>query len=314
MNKENNCQCVVCQVEESLLNSLSTQTARTHFQALATNYPVLNHFSSPTDLVEYLHQQGESVNHNAGSEILQAVIHAITEKTFEEIGQQLLLLAFTPAIHKVCREVAQLFPSLPPEDIAQQAWLCLLEAARSIVIARQNGHLLLAFVRAFRKNIFRWAIKEARIFTVEEENSPVQCPEQVSEDNLERDYELDEFLRHCRSKGLLSEADYKLLLQFQCEGFEAMELTRGGRWRSAKAVHHRLEKILGRLRRAAADPDLLKPKTASAPLKSPKRKKIQKRGGISPGSCPFSNSEKGFSPELSRPMPQVGADETQAAV
>src|SRR5437660_393850 len=35
MNKENNCQCVVCQVEESLLNSLSTQTARTHFQALA---------------------------------------------------------------------------------------------------------------------------------------------------------------------------------------------------------------------------------------------------------------------------------------
>ena len=29
MNKENNCQCVVCQVEQSLLDSLSTQTART---------------------------------------------------------------------------------------------------------------------------------------------------------------------------------------------------------------------------------------------------------------------------------------------
>src|SRR5919109_4763179 len=40
-------------------------------------------------------------------------------------------------------------------------------------------------------------------------------------------------------------------------------------------------------------------------------KKIQKRGGISPGVCPFSNSEKGFSPELSHPVPQVGADETQ---
>src|SRR6266550_1162016 len=37
MQKENNCGCVVCQVERSLLNSLSTQTARTHFQALARN-------------------------------------------------------------------------------------------------------------------------------------------------------------------------------------------------------------------------------------------------------------------------------------
>ena len=35
MNKENNCRCVVCQVERSLVNSLSTQTAQTHFQALA---------------------------------------------------------------------------------------------------------------------------------------------------------------------------------------------------------------------------------------------------------------------------------------
>jgi hypothetical protein len=93
-----------------------------------------------------------------------------------------------------------------------------------------------------------------------------------------------------------------------------MELARGSSWRSAKAVYHRLEKILGRLRRAAADPNLLKAETASKPLKSPKRKKIQKRGGISPGVCPFSNSEKGFSPELSHPVPQVGADETQVSV
>ena len=47
MNKENNCRCVVCHIERSLLNSLSTQTARTHFQALARNYPILNHFDSP---------------------------------------------------------------------------------------------------------------------------------------------------------------------------------------------------------------------------------------------------------------------------
>ena len=51
MQKENNCGCVVCQVERSLLNSLSTQTARTHFQALARNHSILNHFDSPADVI-----------------------------------------------------------------------------------------------------------------------------------------------------------------------------------------------------------------------------------------------------------------------
>jgi hypothetical protein len=49
MPKENNCRCVVCEIERSLLNSLSTQIARTQFQALARNYPILNHFDSPAD-------------------------------------------------------------------------------------------------------------------------------------------------------------------------------------------------------------------------------------------------------------------------
>ena len=314
MNKENNCQCVVCNVEAALLDSFSTQTARTQFQGLASIYPVLNHFSSPIDVVEYLHEQDKAANHNAGSEILHVVIHAITKRPSEEFGQQLLLLAFTPAIHKLCSEISQRFPSLSTEDIVQEAVLCLLEAARSTFIARQNGHLLLALVREFRKNTFRWAIKEARITTTEDVNTDGQAPELVSEDNLQRDYEIGEFLQHCRSRGALSEADYELLVKFQCEGFEAAEL-RGGKWRSAKAVHHRLEKILNRLRRLAEDPDSLK---ADPPLipdshSRANEKKFANGGGISPGVCPFSNSEKEFSPELSRPMPQLETDATHVA-
>jgi len=313
MNKENNCPCVVCNVEAALLDSFSTQITRTQFQALASIYPVFNHFSSPIDVVEYLHQQGEAANPNAGSEILHALIHAIGATPFEEFGQQLLLLALTPAIHKVCSEISQRFLSLPLEDIAQQAWLCLLEAAKSTVIARQNGHLLLALLRMFRKNIFRWAIKEARITAAEDENASEH--EQASEDNFERDYELDAFLGYCRARGALSEVDYELLLKFECQGFEAAEL-RGSRWRSAKAVHHRLEKILNRLRRIAADSDSPRPKATIASESPiwPKPKKNQSRGGISRGECPFSNSEKGFSPKLSHPIPQAGTDVTQIAV
>ena len=70
MNKQNNCPCVVCNVEAALLDSFSTQTARNHFKALASNYPVLSHFQSPLEAVAKLHEQGESVNHDAGNQIL----------------------------------------------------------------------------------------------------------------------------------------------------------------------------------------------------------------------------------------------------
>lgn len=111
MNKENNCRCVVCQLERSLLNSLSTQTARTHFQALACNYPILNHFDSPEDVIVQLHEHErvERVNHKAWNGILHALPNSIADGTAEEIGQQLLLLAYMPAIHKAYAKSASSF-------------------------------------------------------------------------------------------------------------------------------------------------------------------------------------------------------------
>jgi hypothetical protein len=67
MYKQNNCKCVVCKVEQELLKALNTQTARSYFKALASNHPVLNHFSSPLEALAQVHEQGEAVNHNEGS-------------------------------------------------------------------------------------------------------------------------------------------------------------------------------------------------------------------------------------------------------
>ena len=118
MFRENNCCCVVCQVERSLLNSLSTQASRTQFQAVARTYPILNHFDSPADVIAQLHGQAEPANHEAWNEILHALLDCIADRSGEDIGQQLLLAAYAPAIHKVYREVCQKFPGLSPEDIA----------------------------------------------------------------------------------------------------------------------------------------------------------------------------------------------------
>lgn len=67
MHNENNCKCVVCNVEAKLLGSFGTQIARNHFKALASSYPVLSHFSSPIDLIALLHTQGAAANHDEGT-------------------------------------------------------------------------------------------------------------------------------------------------------------------------------------------------------------------------------------------------------
>src|SRR6185312_4385243 len=129
MSKENNCQCGICQVEHDLLDSLSTQTTRIHFQALASNHPILNHFDSPADVIAPLHEHEEAgiVNHIAWNGILHALVDSIADGTAEEIGQQLLLVAYAPAIHKTCRDISMRFSQLAPDDIAQLASLLFLE-------------------------------------------------------------------------------------------------------------------------------------------------------------------------------------------
>jgi hypothetical protein len=67
------------------------------------------------DVIAKLHdrEQVELVNHKAWNGILHALVDSIADRTGEEIGQQLLLLAYMPAIHKAYAEVCQQFPALP---------------------------------------------------------------------------------------------------------------------------------------------------------------------------------------------------------
>jgi hypothetical protein len=253
MYKEHNCECVVCTVEQELLKTLNTQTARDHFKALAHNYSVPNHLSSPLDVVAQLHGQAGRMDHDPGNQILHALIHAVSNQAFEDLGQQLLLVAFTPAIHKTYRDVCGQFPALPREDVAQQASAFLLEAARSPFMLRQNGHLPIALVRRLRRQTFRWAMKEKQNSIGPEKAAALDgSHEPVSDEDLEQDYALFEFLGHSREAGLLSDADHELLVKYECEGFEAKELAAhsGGR-ASPAAIHLRLQRIVNRLRRAA---------------------------------------------------------------
>ncbi len=309
MLKENNCRCVVCQVERSLLNALSTQTARTHFQALAHNYPILNHFDSPTDVIAQLHEQRvELVNHKAWNGILRALVDSIANGTGEEIGQQLLLLAYMPAIHKAYAEVCQQFPALATEDVAQQAALVLLEAARSPAMRNQNGYLPIALARDFRKRLIRWAFGEIRQ-SAQVQEAPIDVPESPNA-SFEHASRLEAFLQQAQRDGLLSDSECELLLKFKCEGFEVKEMAEAlgaDPLKSHRRLHRKLQTILNRLQRAARARGVLSG-IAVRPIPAAKTKKDKKisNAAVNFSECvPISNSEKGNSRERSRPGPQL---------
>ena len=279
MPKENSCRCVVCEVERSLLNSLSTQTARSQFQALALNHPTLNRFDSPADVIAQLHEQVERVNHKAGNGILHALVESIADGTTEEIGQKLLLAAYAPAIHKVYREVCQKFPGLCPHDVAQQAALCFLETARSPEIQTLNGHLPAALSRRFRQSLFRWAIGELR------QSRPLEAITfNVAEDHvrdLEEGIALKQLLSKARRMGILSARQCKLVRKFHCEGFRLEDLREGENGPSAIAIYRRIQRAVYRLRRIEASG---LPREVSTPP-SPGAKKSYETRSISLGRC-----------------------------
>jgi hypothetical protein len=312
MSKENNCQCVVCNVEAALLDSFSTQTARNHFKDLAEDYPVLKHVESPLDAISKLQRQGEAVSHDVKNQILRAVVHAVSDKAFEDLGQQVLLVAFTPAIHKIYREICQRFPLLSPDDVGQQLWVSFLEIAKSPALLQQNGQLSVALVMNCRKAMLRWAMKEGRRSSVLQNSLP-EYWEPLADDNLEEMILLEDYLRQARRAGVLSLAQYKLLLKFKYEGFGWKELADGEGGPSAIALYYRVQRTINRLRRSK---NLLQGKCAAphaqALSASPERNILREALDFS-GEVPFSNSEKGFSPEHSRPMPQVGSDSAQVA-
>jgi DNA-directed RNA polymerase specialized sigma24 family protein len=258
-----------------------------------------------------LYGQGGRLNHDPGNQILHVLIHAVSDKNFEDLGQQLLLVAFTPAIHKIYREICQRFPTLPPDDVAQQVWVAFLESAKSPAMLRQNGQLPVALVMNCRKSALRWAMREARLASIVADSSD-RFSEPLANENVEDAILLGEVLRHSQRDGLLSDTEHELLLKLKFEGFEAKELAdvSGMPCTNHRRVHRLLQTIVNRLQRGAkhrraakANADGCKP-----PVNLLRPKKNLQRAVNFSGKMPFSNSERQFSPERSHQVTHYETD------
>jgi hypothetical protein len=99
-------------------------------------------FARVPDLLANLHaaREGDAPTSIPG-ELLSTLIQTGTARGEFELIQSILVLAFTPTIHRTYREVRAWFRELEPEDIAQQVLAFFLELAASAPVETLNGVL-----------------------------------------------------------------------------------------------------------------------------------------------------------------------------
>ena len=248
------CKCHICKVERHLFKSLTQPPASVRFSAIALSSPALARFSNVSELLTDLHT-GRNSDSGAplASELVPVLISAGTDASDSDLIQAVLVLAFTPTIHRTHRELCAWFRELESEDIGQQILTLFLELVNSASPTLMNSHLPIALTRTLRKNAFRWAEKEQRVAIRREAEKSGEAAEPFGYDAFETVTVLNDFLDHCQRIGILSVFERDLLIRLRVDGFFAKEIIHTHTALSERAVHRRVQRILQRLQKAAND-------------------------------------------------------------
>jgi hypothetical protein len=250
-------------------------------------------------------RDGDSGASLAG-ELVPVLICARRDASDFELIQAILVLAFTPMIHRTHRELCAWFRELESEDIAQQIFTLFLELVTSASPALLNSHLPIALTRTLRKNAFRWAEKEQRVAIQREAEKSGETAEPFGHDAFETVVVLNDFLDHCQRTGILSLFERNLLIRLKIDGFFAKEIIHTHTALSENAIHCRVQRILQRLQKAADDLGI---KSASpsfpVPSQNPQKRKNSSRKATDffltdqNEFLPISNSRGQLSPDTS---------------
>jgi hypothetical protein len=302
MRENIRCNCHICKIERHLFISLSEPPGNARFAALTLNSSSLARFATVPDLLADLHaaRDGDSPVCVPG-ELLSTLIQTGAARGESQLIQSILVLAFTPTIHRTYREVRAWFRQLEPEDIAQQVLTFFLELATSAQVEHLNGILPIMLARTLRKNAFRWAEKEYRIVLQREidKQRNSKNAEPAQNDNFESVSILNDFLDYCERIAVISAFERDLLVRLKIDGFFAKEIIHTHTALSEKAVHWRVERILQKLQKVAIGLRII---TASS-LPTASNKHISKSAGnFSLGSendfLPISKSRRQLSLDI----------------
>jgi len=288
------CKCHICKVERHLFKSLTEPPANVRFSTLALSSPALARFSNVSELLSDLHSRrnGDSGASLAG-ELVPVLLSAGTGVSDIELIQAVLVLAFTPMIHRTHRELCAWFRELESEDIGQQILTLFLELVTSASPTLMNSHLPIALTRTLRKNAFRWAEKEQRVAIRREAEKSVETAEPFGYDAFETVTVLNDFLDHCQRIGILSVFERDLLIRLKVDGFFAKEIIHTHTALSENAVHCRVLRILQRLQKAAND---LRTRSASASLPVPSQNPPKRKNSSRKATDFFLTDQNKFLP------------------
>ena len=288
------CKCHICKVERHLFKSLTQPPASVRFSAIALSSQALSRFSNVSELLSDLHSRrtgdwGASL----AVELLSVLVRAGTDVFDVGLIQSVVVLAFTPTIHRTHRELCAWFRDLESEDIGQQILTLFLELVTSASPTLMNSHLPIALTRTLRKNAFRWAEKEQRVAIQREAEKSGEAAEPFGYDAFETVTVLNDFLDHCQRIGILSVFERDLLIRLRVDGFFAKEIIHTHTALSERAVHRRVQRILQRLQKAANG---LGPENASLSLAVSSQHPQKRKNSSRKAGHFFLGHESEFSP------------------
>lgn len=248
------CDCLICRLEASLLDELNRQKGLEGYRLWAASSQILAAFSTARELIAHLHRHSDGQSSSVDA-VIAELVRPGRNGSLDPIGQSLLLLVFVPTIHRTTTQITNAFPSLAREDTAQHLFAALLEFLHSTELRSHRSHLAFFVARKMRRSAFRWAIRESRLdLPTDWDPAPTASAESdESRDESHAAVVLAKFLDDCQRRGWLSEQERRLLAQFKLEGIRAAELARRS-GHSSTAVHHRIQRLLDRLRRIARKP------------------------------------------------------------
>jgi DNA-directed RNA polymerase specialized sigma24 family protein len=238
------CDCTLCKIEVRLFSDLSLTEEKTLGELLPAS-PPLHWYSSVSALLLHL----RTSNADAHSDELLRELLAARASTPAFI-ESLLVLAFLPMLHRTIRRVAKHHPGLSQEDVTQQLLSILLQFLRSKELASRQSHFAFAISRAVKRNVFAWANREGGQNGITDHVAGELLGALAVDDPFEQYALLRHFLHRCATKGLLTDAELDLLIQFKLDGGNEKDACRSAAC-SSNAVRQRLKRLLAKLRRLA---------------------------------------------------------------
>jgi hypothetical protein len=238
------CNCTLCHIGQSLLTEL-TLTESNVFGALLSVSKHLRQFPSVSALLLHLRASPAATT---SDELLHELFaaHAI----HPEFTESLLVLVFLPMLHGTIRRVAKQQPELFAEDITQQTLSFLLQFLGSDELRTRQSHFAFAISRAVKRQAFEWASREGARNGALNQSTGEALTALAVEEPFERRTLLRHFLYRCVTKGLITNPELELLIEFKLE-----ETTAANLWEPnapfSNVVRQRLKRLLAKLRRVA---------------------------------------------------------------